>query len=121
GGEAVEVPAVGQQGVLGQPALGLQVVAEGLDVVQQGAQGVGVGRHGGSSLGIFPVSTRRPVVRYQFLGLETPWPTIPPPTSTSRDGRSACPRRTSLSRACRRTRSAAGPGGCGTGRRGGAP
>ena len=33
GGVAVEVPAIGQDGVLGQAALGLEVVAEGADVV----------------------------------------------------------------------------------------
>ena len=37
-GEAVEVAAVGQQGVGGQAALGLDVVAEGLHVVGQGGE-----------------------------------------------------------------------------------
>ncbi len=57
--EAVEVAAVGRQGVGGQAALGLDVVAEGAGVVGQGGEvGGAVGEHGGSSLAggrTFPV------------------------------------------------------------------
>src|SRR5690348_5380064 len=45
-GEAVEVAAVRQQGVFGQPALGLHVVAKRLDVVHQGGElGGAIGGH----------------------------------------------------------------------------